>query len=286
MARITYVKKAQPRYHTTPVIDPETGKQKVVPVLRSGGTQKVTKSGKPVVMKVTVEDKSRPKPLLVCESCGKPIEIGTPYKHVTPRSGPFGGQQRNRHADCPNWKPSELSSSKMATVMAAQESFAEQIGSWGGEGSTKDDVQGMLDEVAEAAREVANEYRESAEAIKEHFPDGNSNTEEWETKADDLDSWADDLDSALDGVEDEPTIDHEAFYVINVDGSGDAIEESFESREDAEVAMQNLIDQGAADEDAVEVEERDAEVPSEEEWDTWCNEVREAAENTVDACSA
>src|SRR5438270_337793 len=115
MARVTHVKKAQQRYATVPVIDPETGQQKVTPVLRADGSQKMTRAkphrpARPVFMKVTQADKTQPLPPLNCEACGKPIEIGTPYKHVTPKSGPYGGYQRNRHADCPTWKAWDLSS--------------------------------------------------------------------------------------------------------------------------------------------------------------------------------
>lgn len=75
MARVTYVKKAQQRYEMVPVIDPETGQQKVTPVMGRNGEQKTSKRG-PVFMRVTEADKSKPLPNLKCEKCGIEIKPG------------------------------------------------------------------------------------------------------------------------------------------------------------------------------------------------------------------
>lgn len=47
MAKVIKVKSARQRYGTVPVIDPATGKQKVTPVMKSDGSQKLTKAGRP-----------------------------------------------------------------------------------------------------------------------------------------------------------------------------------------------------------------------------------------------
>lgn len=115
MARITYVKKAQQRFATVPVIDPKTGKQKQTPVMttkevrQEDGTyakvqvQKTTKRGLPVFMKVTEADKSQPLPNRTCGKCGREIEVGQPCKHISPKSGPYGGRTLFRCDGCPNW---------------------------------------------------------------------------------------------------------------------------------------------------------------------------------------
>lgn len=45
-----------------------------------------------------------------CEACGKPIEVGQGYKYIKPRYG----RRRVRHDGCPGWRPSEMTSSKLA----------------------------------------------------------------------------------------------------------------------------------------------------------------------------
>lgn len=196
MARVTYVKKAQQRYETVPVLD-EDGKQKTVPVLRRDGTPKVTKTGRAITRRLTVEDKSKPKPNRKCEKCGQEIKVGDPYKWVAPKSGPYGGYKRYRCGPCPSWKPSELSSSKMATIMAAQEDFDVS----GAE--TISDINEALNDFAQTVREVAQEYRDSSENIEQGFGTRTYMVDELEQKADDLESWADDLESGIDGDDDD-----------------------------------------------------------------------------------
>lgn len=274
MARITYVKAAKQRYEQVPVLNPD-GTPKIVPVMR-GNAQKVTKNGKPVTMRVTVDDKSRPKPLLRCESCGKDIEIGTPYKHVTPKSGPYGGYQRNRHADCPTWRPSELSSSKMAAIMAAQESFEDQIAS----AEDWDTIKQLLDEVAEAAREVASEYGESADNMEDGFGHETSASAELREKSDALEGWADELEQAIDSEDTEPTVDHNVYTVHDM-GGNQVIETEFETDEDAERALLEYADENNVDTDTLTVEENAADEPNEEETENWLEQLREVASNAV-----
>lgn len=279
MARVTHVKKAQQRYATVPVLDSE-GKQVITPITGRDSQQKTTKSGKPVVQRQTRADKSRPLPLLVCESCGKDIEIGTPYKHVTPKSGPYGGRTRNRHADCPDWRPSELSSSKMATVMAAQEAFYDSLAS----AEDKESIQDLVNGVAEAAREVASEYEESADNIEQYFSSSDK-ADELHDNANSLEGWADELEQALDSEDDEPTIDHQMFVLYNADGSGRVNDEDYEDEVAAQEGIAALLAAGTiTDENEVTIEEEDTDEPNEDEIETWLENLRDVATNAVENC--
>lgn len=173
MARIMHVKKAQQRYKTVPVLN-EDGTPKSTPVLRKDGTPKRTKKGKEIVMRVTINDKTQPLPNLRCGACGKDIEPGQPYKWVKTKSGPYGGAKMNRHEGCPTWKPSELTSSKMSGIYAAQEECDEQVGSC----ESIEDLESLRDSLAEQIRGVAEEYEESAINIEEGFGHETSMSEE------------------------------------------------------------------------------------------------------------
>lgn len=202
MPRVTHVKRAQQRYATRPVIDPATGEQKKTPMInKRTGTQKVTKSGRPVFLRITERDTSKPKPLLVCDHCHKPIEIGTPYKHISPKSGPYGGRTLNRHAACPSWQVWEYSNSLGARLAQIQSAFAEDLA--GAEDA--DAVTEALSAAAESIREIADEKRESASNIEDGFGHSTYQSEELEQLGDDLESWADEIENvSVPALEDYP----------------------------------------------------------------------------------
>ena len=197
MARITYVKKAQQRYYTVPVIDPETGQQKKTPVMnKRTGEQKVTKTGRPVFLKVTTEDRTKPKPNLRCDFGGCqvgpiPGEIvpGQSYKHITPRSGPYGGVQKNRHSEHPNWNVWEYSSSLSARIAEAQNEMPD-VSSF----QDPSEVEEALSNVAEMIRSIAEEKRDSASNIEDGFGHPTQMSEELEEIADSLEAWADEIE--------------------------------------------------------------------------------------------
>jgi len=191
MARVTHVKKAQQRYRTVPVLDDE-GKPKRTPVMRKDGTQKTTKRGTPIFMTVTMADKSQPLDPYTCDYCHKTIEVGTSFKHISPRSGPYGGHKRTRHERCPSWQVWEYSSSLSARLAQISHDFWQEID---GVEST-DDVQGALDSAAEEIRSLAEEKREGASNIEEGFDHPTATSEELESVADELETWADDVSSA------------------------------------------------------------------------------------------
>ena len=78
-------------------------------------------------MTLTVVDKTKPKPLYNCSACGKPIEIGTPYKHISPKSGPYGGHKMTRHESCPSWQVWDYSNSLSAQLSRISYDFGNEI---------------------------------------------------------------------------------------------------------------------------------------------------------------
>lgn len=191
MARTTFVKKAQQRYATVPVLN-EDGTPKRTPVMRKDGTQKTTKHGRPVFLTVTVADKTKPLPMPTCGKCGKTIEVGQPYKHISPKSGPYGGRTLYRCADCPNWNVWEYSYSLSARTAQIAHDFWGEIDN----AETEDDVTGALENAAQAVRDLAEEKRESAQNIEDGFGHPTSASEDLEQVADDLENWADEIESA------------------------------------------------------------------------------------------
>jgi hypothetical protein len=190
------VAKAQQRYHTKPVLD-ENGQPKRVPVLRKDGTPKVTKRGKTVTMAVTERDLTRPKDLLRCDfpGCtidGGRIQVGTPYMWIKPKSGPYGGHLKARHAGHPAWQVWDYSSSLSAQVARIAHDAYEAVDG----AESEDDVTGILENAAQEVRDLAEQKRDGASNIEDGFGHPTSQSEELEQQADDLDSWADDIESA------------------------------------------------------------------------------------------
>lgn len=203
MARVTYVKKAQPRYKTVPVIDPETGQQKVTPVLRRDGSPKLTKAkagrpGRPITMRVTQEDKSQPLPLRVCDApgCGKPIEVGTPYKWVKPKSGPYGGRTRARHGDCPTWRQWDLSNSLDAQLARVSHEAQDGVDT-----TDPSSVAEALRNAAEGVRDIASQKEEGADNIESGFGHETEQSTQLRDTAESLNTWADEMDEKADEVE-------------------------------------------------------------------------------------
>jgi hypothetical protein len=196
MARTTHVKKAQQRYETVVVIDPITKEPQRTPVMklnRDGDlVQKLTKKGKPIFMTKTVADKNKPKPPETCTACHLPIKIGTPYKWIQPKSGPYGGRRMSRHEACPSWQVWDYSNSLSAQLARVAHDFWEAVDQ--AEGT--DDVQSALDDAGASIEEIAGQKREGAENIESGFGHSTSQSEELESMADELETWASDVTSA------------------------------------------------------------------------------------------
>lgn len=190
MPKVNHVKRAQQRYATKPVIDPETGVQKVVPMIssRTGEQKKKTKHGRPVFLRITERDLDRPLPMPQCDYPGckhesREIAVGTPYKWIEPS----GSYIRNRHADCPTWNVWEYSSSLSARIAQITDEQPEDFAS-------AEDATTWLEGKAQEIRDLAEEKRESSENIVEGFGHETTQSEDLAQIADDLESWADEVE--------------------------------------------------------------------------------------------
>jgi hypothetical protein len=285
MARTTHVKRAQQRYRTIPVIDPETGQPKKTPVMKKVKdydtgeitlVQKTTKKGKPVFMTVTERDLENPLPLLTCDApgCGKPIEIGTPYKHITPKSGPYGGRQRSRHESCPGWQVWDYSNSLSAQLARIAHDFTDAINQADG----PDDVQSALDDAAESIKEIAEQKREGASNIESGFGHPTEKSEELEQMADDLEQWADDVSSA-----DIPELPdpEERYFIEGPDGTRHGDDDGYETEDDARDALTGMIDDLIEDDSDVTEDDYQfvtdtLDEPSEDQIAEWRDEVSDS----------
>lgn len=201
MPRVNLVKRAQQRYATKPVIDPATGLQKVMN--NRTGQPKVTKHGRPVVLRITERDLERPLPMPQCDypGCSHPtreIAVGTSYKWIEPS----GQRVRNRHADYPTWKVWEYSSSLSARIAQITDDGPSEF-------ETAEDAQQWASDKAQEIRDLAEEKRESSQNIVDGFGHETEQSMELEQIADDLESWADDVDLPEFPEDDEP--EHEGY---------------------------------------------------------------------------
>jgi hypothetical protein len=250
MARIIYVKKAQQRYKTVPVLD-ENGNQKTVPVMRRDGvTPKTTKTGRAITRRLTMEDKTQPLPPRRCEVCRQDIAVGTPYKWVAPKSGPYGGSKRYRCGTCPSWKPSELSSAKFAPIMAAQEDF-DTSGY-----TTKDEFVSALDDFATIVEEVGQEYIDSADNMEDGFGHETAMSTDLRDKGEALNDQADDIRNGVDDIDDEP--DHCDLHDTNIIFSGEEPDDD-------------------------EAEDVEGECDCQERFDQWIDELQSAADDAINS---
>jgi hypothetical protein len=190
MARVTYVKKAQQQFRMVPVIDPETGTQAVRIMKRKRPTKAGATESR---VKVTREDRDQPLPPRTCDSCHQPIEVGTPYKWIQPKSGPYGGRRLNRHAACPTWNVWDYSSSLSARTAQIAHDFwtAFDAGM-----ESQDDVTSALEDAASEIESLAEEKREGASNIEDGFGHPTQQSEELEDIATQLDDWAQEVRDA------------------------------------------------------------------------------------------
>lgn len=134
--------------------------------------------------RITLVNKAR-KDQGTCESCREPIPAGSSYRWCAP--GGIGARKRKRHASCPVWRPSELSSSKMVPVWAAVEDAEEALGGVHAsdyistEGLDEpefdssgyiDAVRSIVEEVASSCEEVASDYQDGIDALPEQLQYG------------------------------------------------------------------------------------------------------------------
>ena len=183
MPAITRVKHAQPRFETVPVLGRD-GEPIKVQVKNADGSPKTDKRGHLVFMTKTKPDKTQPRLPDTCDKCAKVIEVGSPYKHMSPKSGPYGGRRLVRCEVCPDWHQWEYSSSLSARLAEVSYYFWENIV----EVNNADDVTDALGNAAQAVRDIAEEKRESASNIEEGFQHSTYQSDELNEQADSLDS--------------------------------------------------------------------------------------------------
>lgn len=259
MARVTYVKRAQQRYATKPVIDPATGEQKRVPVMNPRtGEQKTTKSGRPVWFSITERDLEHPRPLLKCGACGKDIELGTPYKWIQPH----GRGQMNRHADCPTWNVWEYSNSLSARIAQIQDGDPDSPDS-------PEDIQSWLADKAQEIRDLAEEKREAATNIEEGFQHATYQSDELNDIAEQLDSWADEVEQA-----DIPELPEPEEEDCEDCGGTGTVEGEDEEGNEAEVDCDTCGGSSQVTPDE----------PSDEQMDEWREAAIQAAREALDNC--
>lgn len=119
-----------------------------------------------------------------CVRCGVSIKPGETFHQWSFR---YSGT-RYQHGRCGYPRPSQLTQSKMVTVLLAQESAQDSMAELKAETGVAESIQGLLNDVGNAAREVGEEYREAAESMGGA---GGQNEE----RADGLDSYADEMES-------------------------------------------------------------------------------------------
>ncbi len=129
-----------------------------------------------------------------CSSCGKPIDVGAPYKSIKGRYT----SRSVRHEACPDWKPSEMTGSdKLSRLYAAKESVEEALESFDGEDAS--DLRDALETAGSEANDVASEYNDAAEACaavreqcEEHAGSAESFGSECESAAGDIEDFDED----------------------------------------------------------------------------------------------
>lgn len=131
------------------------------------------------------------KPLLTCDTCSRSIEVGSSYKHMSIKTGPYSSRQLVRCAICPDWQIWEYSTSTSARLAE----IAHNVRLAASDAEDKEYVESALSDAAEAVREIANEKREAAQNIEDGFGHSTSQSDELNELADNLDSWADEIEA-------------------------------------------------------------------------------------------
>lgn len=136
----------------------------------------------------------------ICEKCRGPINPGDQYRYFQ-----VGFRNSFKHIRCmkPGCtpRPSELTNSKVSSIMAAQEGAGDELDALTASVGEPSDITAIVERVAEAIEEVKGEYEEGLEA----WPGGNSNIQE---RVDTLESAYDELSSfQFSGDESKPGCD-------------------------------------------------------------------------------
>jgi hypothetical protein len=157
--------------------------------------------GQPKAVHKKLDHEFTQKPLN-CDHCGKPINIGDPYKWIAPRAHRAAqGIKRNRHTTCPAWRASQTTSSPhLATIYGAQEAAEDQISAVTADSAedaadAEENLKGIAEEFAENIQEAVESYAESAQNIEDGFGHETYQSEELREKSEAIESWAEEVAS-------------------------------------------------------------------------------------------
>jgi len=265
MARTYYVKRAQQRYETKPVLN-EDGTQKMSPKMRHG-KQMTSKSGRPVFMKVTERDLTRPKPMPQCSKCGVVIEVGQPYKYTETYNRTI-----IRCEACPTPQPWEYSSSLSARVAQLEHEANQACDA----ATDLESLEAARDDFAAEVRSLAEEKEEAAQNMEDGFGHSTYQSDEIRDVAEQLSSWADDIESV-----DFPELpEPEEVDCEECGGTGEVDDESDPKAEDYEDGLPAQVSCPECDGTG----QVTAEEPSEEQMEEWLEQAREALQEQIGAC--
>lgn len=177
-----------------------------------------------------------------CEKCHTPLPAGSAYRWFT-----VGFRSTFKHVRCTDYKcnplASDLESSKIAAIYAAQEEAEDTIAS----AVLVDDMRDAIEAVRDAITEVAEEYREASTDDM-----GNVFNPDSEERADTLDAAAESLDWDPDMDEPEACSIHTENIITNPDADD-------------------------AEDDKEDDDDRSEECDCQERYDTWLDETRTSA---------
>jgi hypothetical protein len=276
MPRLTTVKKAEQRYRTVPVIDPETGAQKVVPVLnKRTGEPKTNKAGRAITRRLTVADKTQPLPNRRCGKCGTEIEPGMSYRWWSNKlPGSFGSGQKSIRCikmECypKSWEMD--GNPKRQALGQAQEALEEALSSNFDEAS---EVESALSDFAESIREIAQEMIDGAENMESGFGHATYASDELRERGENLEQQADDCEQVYldDRPEQSDYMTEDVEDCPECDGEGEI---TAEGEEEPEQCM-------TCDGDGVLTEEVEDEQAYEDALEEWREDCRSKAQEAAD----
>lgn len=190
MARVTFVKKAKQRYKTVPVIDPETGEQKVQTFTRRDGSLRTNKRGAVVTARVTREDRTQPLPNRKCGRCSKEIKPGDSYywwANKLPGAG--SGYKQIRCAEHPP-TIQERTPGRAGQLMGLQSEWENELSAC----QSVEDLEAARDSIAGQIRDFGQEYVDSADNMESGFGHETYQSQELREKGEAIDSIADEVE--------------------------------------------------------------------------------------------
>jgi len=221
---------------------------------------------------------------LRCQSCGKPIEVGQPYKWFKMKSA-YGGVKKSYHPDC-EIPASHRTTSRMGQVWDAQTAAASDLSSAEDLDGIREALQGFAAEV----RQVGEEYTESADNMESGFGHATYQSDELRERGEALEAWADELEN-WEFSGDEP--DQDDFVTTDQEAYDEAVKQ-WESEEPSVDETEEDEDELARQEDAHtdwesdEPNESEYEIPDEEAFTAAVEEIldeaRNEAEGEMDNC--